>query len=96
MTTGRNWGFVLAMMSAAAFGTSGALAGSLIAAGWTPAAAVVARLVVAALVLTVPAVVSLHGRWSVLRRGSRTIVLYGVLAVAGAQLAYFNAVSHLS
>ena len=96
MTRGRRSGLVLALTSAAAFGTSGALAGSLIESGWTPAAAVVARLVLAALVLTGPAVISLRGRWSLLRRGTGTVLPYGVLAVAGAQLAYFNAVSHLS
>jgi drug/metabolite transporter (DMT)-like permease len=96
MRTGRGTGLMLVLISSAAFGTSGSLAGSLIAAGWTPAAAVIARVVVAALVLTVPALVVLRGQWSVLRRGARTIATYGVVAVAGAQLAYFNAVSHLS
>src|SRR5437763_9936748 len=96
MTTGRGTGLMLVLISSAAFGTSGSLAGSLIAAGWTPAAAVIARVVVAALVLTVPALVVLRGQWSARRRGARTIATYGVVAVAGAQLAYFNAVSHLS
>jgi drug/metabolite transporter (DMT)-like permease len=94
--TARGTGLVLVLTSSAAFGTSGSLAGALIRSGWTPAGAVVARLVVAALVLTVPAVVVLRGRWAVLRRSARRIATYGVLAVAGAQLAYFNAVSHLS
>jgi drug/metabolite transporter (DMT)-like permease len=96
MTRGRGAGLVVALASAAAFGTSGALAGSLIRTGWTPAAAVLVRVSLAALVLTVPAVLALRGRWSLLRRGSRTVLAYGVVAVAGAQLAYFNAVSHLS
>ena len=43
-----------ALLSAAAFGTSGAFATALIDAGWSPAAAVTARLLVAAVVLTVP------------------------------------------
>jgi drug/metabolite transporter (DMT)-like permease len=94
--TARGSGLVLVLTSSAAFGTSGALAGALIRSGWTPAAAVVARLVVAALVLTVPAIVVVRGRWSVLHRSARRIAAYGVVAVAGAQLAYFNAVSHLS
>jgi drug/metabolite transporter (DMT)-like permease len=92
----RSAGLVLALVSAAAFSTSGSLAGSLIAAGWTPGAAVIARLVLAAAVLTVPAVLALRGRWSLLRTRARTVVVYGALAVAGAQFAYFNAVSHLS
>jgi drug/metabolite transporter (DMT)-like permease len=96
LTGGRGTGLVLVLASSAAFGTSGALAGSLITAGWTPGAAVVARLVVAALVLTAPAALALRGQWPVLWRGSRTLMVYGAVAVAGAQLAYFNAVSHLS
>jgi drug/metabolite transporter (DMT)-like permease len=92
----RSAGLVLALLSAAAFSTSGPLAGSLITSGWTPGAAVVARLVIAAGVLTVPAALALRGRWSLLRSNGRTVALYGVLAVAGAQFAYFNAVSHLS
>src|SRR3954447_21908882 len=96
MGHGRGAGLVLALVSAAAFSTSGSLAGSLIATGWTPGAAVVARLLVAAAVLTVPAVLALRGRWSQLRAGAGLVVVYGVVAVAGAQFAYFNAVAHLS
>jgi len=83
-------------LSAATFGTSGAFASSLIGAGWTPGAAVAARIAAAALVLSVPAVVQLRGRWGLLRRASPMIAAYGLVAVAGAQLFYFNAVSHLS
>ena len=48
-------GLSLGILSAAAFGTSGAFAASLIGAGWSPAAAVLARITVAGLILTVPA-----------------------------------------
>src|SRR3954453_11889493 len=96
MGHGRGAGLVLARVSAAPFSTSGSLAGSLIATGWTPGAAVVARLLVAAAVPTVPAVLALRGRWSQLRAGAGMGVVYGVVAAAGAQFAYFNAVAHLS
>jgi drug/metabolite transporter (DMT)-like permease len=96
MNNARSAGLALALVSAAAFSTSGSFAGSLIATGWTPGAAVIGRLVLAALVLTVPAVLALRGRWSLLRTRARTVAVYGALAVAGAQYAYFNAVSHLS
>ena len=89
-------GLVLALLSAAAFSTSGSFAGALIATGWTPGGAVVARLLVAATVLTVPAALALRGRWGLLRGAVPTLLLYGVFAVAGAQFAYFNAVAHLS
>jgi drug/metabolite transporter (DMT)-like permease len=89
-------GLSLALVSAAAFGTSGSLAGSLLAAGWTPLAAVTVRVAVAAVVLTVPALLALRGHLHRQRRGAGTTLVYGVAAVAGAQLCYFNAVEHLS
>jgi drug/metabolite transporter (DMT)-like permease len=93
-TAGAGLGF--ALLSAAAFGTSGTFAASLLAAGWTPGAAVTVRVAVAALVLTVPALLQMRGRTVLLLRGSRALTVYGVAAVAGAQLCYFNAVQHLS
>src|SRR5450432_3289850 len=89
-------GFGLAIFSAATFSTSGALAKSLIDAGWSPAAAVSARVSIAALVLAVPAAVMMAGRWHLLRRDAAVIATYGLIAVAGCQLFYFNAVQHLS
>lgn len=85
-----------ALASAAAFGTSGAFAKSLLLGGWSPGAVVTLRIGIAALVLLVPTVLSLRGRWSALRRNSRLVVGYGLAGIAGCQLAYFNAVSHLS
>ena len=90
------FGLTLALLTAAAFGTSGAFARSLIDAGWSPAAAVTARVCVAALVLLVPSVLALRGRWHVLRRNLSMITFFGLVAVAGCQVAYFNAVQHLS
>ena len=89
-------GLLAALLSAATFGTSGAFATSLIATGWTPGAAVLARVVVAAVVLTVPALVQLRGSGGVSLRTMRSVSVYGVFAVAAAQLCYFNAVEHLS
>ena len=54
-------GFALAVVSAASFGLSGALARGLIEAGWTPGSAVLVRVWVAALVLLVPGVTLLLG-----------------------------------
>ncbi|HOZ57914.1 MAG TPA: DMT family transporter [Nakamurella multipartita] len=90
------FGLLLALLTAAAFGTSGAFARSLIDAGWTPAAAVTARVSIAAVVLLVPSIVALRGRWSVLRRNLPMITAFGLIAIAGCQVAYFNAVQHLS
>jgi drug/metabolite transporter (DMT)-like permease len=92
----RTAGLGVALASAATFGTSGAFAASLLEAGWTPGAAVAVRVAVAALVLTVPALLQLRGRSTALRRSARPVLLYGLVAVAGCQLCYFNAVAHLS
>lgn len=88
-------GLGLALVSAAAFGTSGTFAAALIGAGWSPGAAVLARIAVAAVILTVPAVLRLRGQWALLRRGAGRVTAYGVFAVAGAQWCYFNAVARI-
>ncbi|MEA2683105.1 MAG: hypothetical protein QOK05_1433 [Chloroflexota bacterium] len=89
-----NLGLLMAVVSGVTFGTSGSFAESLIAAGWTPGAAVTARVTVAALVLTGPA---LYLVWTsrLAWAAARQILLYGVVAVAGAQLFYFYAVARL-
>ena len=92
----RGAGLGLALLSAASFSTSGSFARSLIVAGWSPAAAVTVRIGVAALLLAVPAIVSLRGRWHLLRRDPLALAAYGVVAVAGAQLCFFNAVRYIS
>lgn len=89
-------GLGVALASSAAFATSGAFAKSLLIGGWAPGAVVTLRISIAALVLLVPAVYALRGRWGVLRRNARLVVGYGLTGVAGCQLAYFYAVSHLS
>ena len=89
-------GLALAVFSAATFGTSGSFATSLMSVGWTPGAAVTARICLAALFLTVPAVLQLRGQWATLRRSLPTVLAFGVFAVGGAQLFYFDAVEHLS
>ena len=89
-------GLALALLSSATFGTSGTFAASLLAIGWTPGAAVTARIVIASVVLTVPALLVARRTPNAWRRGGRMLTAYGLVAVAGAQLCYFNAVSHLS
>jgi drug/metabolite transporter (DMT)-like permease len=91
----RSAGLWFAVLSAASFGLSGALASGLMDAGWSAGGAVVARVGLAAVVLTAPAWVALRGRWDVLRAHARVVAAYGVFAVAGAQFAYFNAVRHM-
>ena len=88
-------GLGLAVLSASSFGLSGSLARGLMDAGWSSAAAVAARILLAAAVLVPVAAVQLRGRWSVLRRNLPLIAAYGLIAVAGCQLAYFNAIAHM-
>lgn len=88
-------GLGFAVVSAFSFGMSGTIAKGLLAEGWSPAAAVTARILVAAAVLLVPGLVALQGRWWLLRRNARVVVVYGVVAVAGCQFAYFSAVEYL-
>jgi drug/metabolite transporter (DMT)-like permease len=86
-------GLLLAVISAASFGMSGSLARGLISTGWSPGAIVLSRIGVAAIVVAPFAAVSLRGRWRQLRAQARQVLLYGVLAVAGAQFCYFSAVA---
>jgi drug/metabolite transporter (DMT)-like permease len=91
----RGAGLALGLMSAAAFGTSGTFGTSLIGAGWSPDGAVLARVSVAALVLTGPALVQLRGRWALLRRWGWRTAAYGFFGVAACQLGYFNAIARM-
>ena len=86
-------GVLLAVLSATSFGLSGSLARGLIDAGWSPGAITLARIGIAALVLVPFAAASLRGRWRAVRAQAPLILVYGVLAVAGAQFCYFSAVA---
>ena len=93
---GAAWGGVsIAIVSAATFGTSGTFGTALLQAGWTPATAVLARISLAALIVTAPAVLALRGRWGLLRRSAWTAVAYGLVGVAGCQVFYFYAISRM-
>ncbi|MCW2764927.1 MAG: protein of unknown function transrane [Nocardioides sp.] len=88
-------GLAFALISAATFGMSGALARGLLDTGWSAGAVVLVRVGLAALVVTPFGVMSMRGRWTALRGTAGLVILYGVLAVAGAQFCYFSAVSHM-
>ncbi|WP_313674764.1 EamA family transporter [Mycolicibacterium sp.] len=89
-------GLLFATTSAFSFGMSGPLAKALMVAGWSPTAAVTARLAGGALVLAIAATI-VKPDWLIQARvHARTVVAYGLIPVAGAQLCYYNAVAHLS
>jgi len=91
----RTAGLGFAMASAASFGLSGSLARGLMDVGWSSAAAVSVRILLAAVVLAPLAAMQLRGRWDLLRRNLPLVGVYGLLAVAGCQLAFFNAVERM-
>ncbi|EQM34807.1 EamA family transporter [Rhodococcus erythropolis] len=89
-------GLIFALLSAATFGVSGPFAKSLIESGWSPGGAVFARVAGGALVMTVIAVATQWPRLRQVSAHTRTVLLYGVFAISGVQLCFFNAVQHLS
>jgi len=89
-------GLMFAIGSAFTFGMSGPFAKSLMGAGWSPTAAVTARLAGGALVMAIFATIVKPGWIREARAHARTVVAYGLIPIAGAQLCYYNAVSHLS
>ncbi len=89
-------GLIFALLSAATFGVSGPFAKSLIESGWSPGGAVFARVAGGALVMMVIAVATQWPRLRQVSTHTRTVLLYGVFAISGVQLCFFNAVQHLS
>ena len=89
-------GLLFAIGSAFMFGMSGPFAKSLMEAGWSPTAAVTARLAGGALVMAIFATIVKPDWIREAREHARTVVAYGLIPIAGAQLCYYNAVSHLS
>ena len=88
-------GLAFALLSAASFGLSGALARGLLDSGWTPGAVTLVRIAIAAVVVAPFGAVAMRGRWHLLRRSGRMVVAYGLVAVALPQFAYFSAVAHM-
>jgi drug/metabolite transporter (DMT)-like permease len=93
--SGRKSGLVLGLVSALLFSTSGAFGAALLESGWSPTGAVLARVLVAAAVLSPAALLALRGRWHVVRQSWRQMVIYGVVGVAAVQVAYFNTVARM-
>lgn len=89
-------GLLFAIGSALAFGMAGPLGKALMEAGWSPTAAVTARLAGGALAIAVFASITRPGWAREAMRHYKTVIAYGIIPIAGAQLCYYNAVSHLS
>lgn len=92
---GAGAGWTLALLSSAAFGITGSFATPLLDAGWSPGAAVTARVTLAALFLAGPAIWALRGRWGLVYRNIGLVLGYGLVAVAACQVFYFSALAKL-
>src|SRR5699024_7635246 len=89
-------GFLLTLASAFFFAVSGPIAKTMYAIGWTPGSVVLIRLAGSAILLLIPTLISLRGRWDEVLRHWRTVVIYGLVSMAGVQGFYFVAVEHLT
>jgi drug/metabolite transporter (DMT)-like permease len=89
-------GLSFAVASALTFSLSGPLAKALMDAGWSATAAVTARMAGGALVLAIVATIVKRDWIREAFAHRKTVVAYGIVPVAGAQLCYYNAVGHLS
>jgi drug/metabolite transporter (DMT)-like permease len=89
-------GLLFAVGSALAFGMSGPLAKSLMESGWSPTAAVTARLAGGAVAMAVFATLMKPDWIREALQHKKTVFAYGLVPIAGAQLFYYNAVAHLS
>jgi len=88
-------GLVIALVAAATFGLSGALAKPLLESGWSPAAAVTMRVLIGGIVLAPVAAVALRGKWVLLWRARWRVLAMALIGVAGTQLVYFAAIERI-
>ncbi len=88
-------GVLIGLAAAFAFGTGGVVVKPLFLAGWTPGAAVVGRLVIAAVVLAAPALLAVRGDLRPLWRARWVVLVYALLAVAGVQVAFYAALERI-
>jgi drug/metabolite transporter (DMT)-like permease len=89
-------GLLVALVAATTFGTSGALIKPMLAAGWSPAAAVTIRVFIGGVVLLPFALIALRGRWSVAWTNRGRILAMAFVGVAGTQLVYFASIQRIA
>ena len=86
---------LVALCSALFFGMSGTFMKPVLDAGWSPGAGSLVRTGVSALILAVPTLRALRGRWHLVARHWRALLLFGAVGIAGTQTAYYLAVSRI-
>ncbi len=88
-------GIALGLAAGLAFGAGGAIVKPLLESGWSPGAAVLFRVTVAAVLLAVPGLIALKFDLRPLWRAKWTVLVYAVIAVAGVQLAFYTAIARI-
>lgn len=86
-------GIVLGLGAGLAFGAGGAVVKPLLESGWSPGAAVFARISVAALALIVPGLIALRFDLRPLWRARWTVLAYALIAVVGTQVAFYASIA---
>lgn len=86
---------LVAVASALAFGMSGTFVKPVLDAGWSAGAGSFVRTGVGTVILAVPTLRAMRGRWSLLRHHWLGLLLFGGVGIAGTQTAYFLAVSRI-
>ncbi|GAA1532372.1 DMT family transporter [Brevibacterium picturae] len=89
-------GFAFMLSSTFLFAVAGPVAKALYSIGWSPGAVVGVRLVGASLLLLIPMLLALRTHWGEVARNWKTIVVYGIISMAGVQAFFFLALEHLS
>jgi drug/metabolite transporter (DMT)-like permease len=88
-------GIALGLGAGLAFGAGGVFVKPLLESGWSPGAAVLARISIGALLLAVPGLIALRFDLRPLWRARWTILLYGLVAVAGVQFAFYASLERI-
>lgn len=88
-------GIVLGLAAGLAFGAGGVFVKPLLESGWSPGAAVLARISVAAALLAVPGLIALRFDLRPLWRARWTVLVYGLVAVAGVQFAFYASLERI-
>ena len=91
----RNTGIIVAVLTAIAFAGSGPFVKPLLLEGWSPAAAVLVRMLAAALVIVPIALWHTRRDLGVWLRRWKWIVGYGAIAMAATQFFYYTAVARM-
>src|ERR1700712_2920494 len=92
---GRTRWMLVAVLSALAFGMSGTFVKPVLDAGWSPGAGSIVRTGIGVLILAVPTIRALRGRWALVRQHWIGVLVLGGAGIAGTQTSYFLAVSRV-